>query len=470
MLVRTVRTTIEKYGMLAGGERVVVALSGGPDSVALLHVLVSLKNTYRLELHAAHLEHGLRGEEALDDLRFVEALCGGLGLPLTVKRVKMADLAASSSLSLEAVARKVRYAFLEEVLAATGATRIATGHNANDQAETVLLKLMRGSGIAGLRGIRPAIEGRIIRPLVEAKRDEILLYLKEKGLDSRTDATNSEDAFDRNRVRRRLLPLIEQEFNPRIVDSLVRTASVFAMVGSYFENEVASVTKACCRFEEGRITVGLPVFRQAPQIVKLFTIYALLRSLEGDDQVVSFDTLSAVANVAERSQSGSRVDIGSGITALKEYDTLVIGRDVAGPVAYEVALSIPGVTAVGDAGCSFDLDVLEERPESADLYRSGSEAYFDFDKLALPLAARSWREGDRFVPFGLSGSKKVHDVFADEKVPISERARTPIVCDREDIIWVAGVRRAERARITDDTRTILRIAYRKDGGAIGTAD
>ena len=448
----------------------VVALSGGPDSVALLHVLVSLKSIYRLDLHAAHLEHGLRGEDALDDLRFVESLCGRLGIPLTVKRVKMAELAASSSLSLEAVARKVRYAFLDEVLTATGAGRIATGHNANDQAETVLLKLLRGSGIAGLRGIRPAIEGRIIRPLVEAKREEILLYLNEKGQDYRTDASNSEDAFDRNRVRRLLLPLIEQEFNPRIVDSLVRTASVFSLVGSYFDNEVASVAKACCRFEDGRITVSLPVFRAVPQIVKLFTIYSLLRSLEGDDQVVSFDTLSAVANVADRSQSGSRVDIGSGITAFKEYDTLVIGRDVAQARAYEVALGIPGVTAIGEAGCSFDLAVFQERPDSADLYRSGGEAYFDFDKLALPLVARNWREGDRFVPFGLSGSKKVHDVFTDEKVPISERARTPIVCDREDIIWVAGVRRAERARITDETRTILRIAYRKDGGTIGTAD
>jgi tRNA(Ile)-lysidine synthase len=470
MLLRTVRTTIEKYNMLAGGERIVVALSGGPDSVALLHALVSLRGAYRIELHAAHLEHGLRGQEALDDMRFVESLCRGLGIPLTAKSVKMAELAASSSLSLEAVARKVRYAFLEEVLVETRAAKIATGHNANDQAETLLLNLVRGSGIAGLRGIRPAIEGKIIRPLVEAKREEILLYLKDKGLDFRTDASNEDDAFDRNRVRRLLLPLIEKEFNPRVVDSLGRTASVFSLVGSYFDNEVAAVTKSCCRFEDGRIGVSLPTFRQVPQIVKLFTLYSLLRSLEGDDQVVSFDTLSAVLNIAERSQSGSRVDIGSGITAVKEYDTLVIGRDIAPSRAYEVALSIPGITRIEEARRSFEISVIQEQPDSADVYRSGATAYFDFDKLVLPLVARNWREGDKFVPFGLSGSKKVHDVFIDEKVPISERARTPIVCDREDILWVAGVRRAERARITDETRTILRIAYRKDGGTIGTAD
>ncbi|HVP56956.1 MAG TPA: tRNA lysidine(34) synthetase TilS [bacterium] len=470
MLLRTVHTTIEKYNMLAGGERVVVALSGGPDSVALLHVLVMLRSTYQLELHAAHLEHGLRGEQALEDMRFVESLCHGLGIPLTARSAKVAERAASSSLSLEAVGRQVRYAFLEEVMAATGATKIATGHNANDQAETLLLNLLRGSGISGLRGIRPAIEGKIIRPLIEAKREEILVYLKEKGLDFRTDLSNEDEAFDRNRVRRLLVPLVEKEFNPRIVDSLGRTASVFSMVASYFDNEVEAVTKACTTAEDGRLTINLAMFRTVPQIVKLFTLYSLVRSLEGDDQVVSFDTLSALLNVAERSQSGSRVDIGSGITAVKEFDTLVIGRDVARSEAYEATLSVPGTTAIEEAGCSFDVSVMQERPDSADLYTSGATAYFDFDKLELPLVARSWREGDRFVPFGLSGSKKVHDVFIDEKMPVSERSRTPIVCDREDILWLAGVRRAERARITDGTKTILKITYRKDGATGATAD
>jgi len=470
MLLRTVRTTIEKYNMLAGGERIVVAISGGPDSVALLHTLVMLRATYRIDLHAAHLEHGLRGEQALDDMRFVESLCHGLGIPLATKSVKVAERAASSSLSLEAVARQVRYAFLEEVLASTGAAKIATGHNANDQAETLLLKLLRGSGISGLRGIRPAIDGRIIRPLIEAKREEILLYLKEKQLDFRTDASNEDDAFDRNRVRRLLLPLIEKEFNPRIVDSLGRTASVFSMVGSYFDNEVDSVTKACSTVDDGRISINLAMFRTVPQIVKLFTLYSLVRSLEGDDQVVSFDTLSALLNVAERSQSGSRVDIGSGIVAVREFDRLVIGRDIAPSETYEVTLSIPGTTAIAGARCSFEIGVIQEGPDAADVYRSGGTAYFDFDKIVLPLVARNWREGDKFVPFGLSGSKKVHDVFIDEKIPVSERSRTPIVCDREDIIWVAGVRRAERARITDETKTILKIAYRKDGETGGTAD
>ena len=463
MLLRTVRTTIEKYGMLAEGDRLVVAVSGGPDSVALLHALTSLRATYKIELRAAHLEHGLRGEAALDDMRFVEELCRGLGIPLTAKSVKMAEIAASSSLSLEAVARKTRYAFLEEVRAGTGAGKIATGHSANDQAETLLLNLLRGSGITGLRGIRPAIEGRIIRPLIEAKREEILSYLEERGLESRTDASNYDDAFDRNRVRNLLLPLIEKEFNPRVIDSLVRTASVFSLVGAYFDTEVAAVTKACASREDGRITVNLEIFVAVPHIVKLFTLYALVRSLEGDDQVVSFDTLSALLNVAERSQSGSRIDIGSGIVAVKEHARLLIGRDIAPAEVYEVPIAIPGSTRADAAKCSFEVSVLEETQGSGDLYKSSGTAYFDLDKLVLPLVARSWREGDKFVPFGLSGSKKVHDVFIDEKVPISERSRTPIVCDAEDILWVAGVRRADRAKITDGTKTILRIAYRKDG-------
>jgi tRNA(Ile)-lysidine synthase len=470
MLLRTVRTTIEKYNMLSGGELVVVALSGGPDSVALLHTLNSLKATYRIDLHAAHLEHGLRGEESLEDMRFVEVLSKDLGIPVTTRRENVGQRAAASSLSLEAVARQVRYAFLDEVLEETGASKIATGHNANDQAETLLLNLLRGSGIAGLCGIRPAIGGRIIRPMIEAKREEILLYLKEKDLAFRTDTTNEDDSFDRNRVRRSLIPLVEKDFNPRIVDSLVRTASVFSLVAEYFEGQVGEVMKTCCRRDDGRIIVNLELFAAVPHIVKLFTLYSVLRSLEGDDQVVSFDTLSALLNIAARSQSGSRVDIGSGIVAVKEYDNLVVGRDIALSEPYELPLSIPGVTRIEQARCAFEIGILHEKRASAGLYTSGEAAYFDFDKLALPLHARNWREGDKFVPFGLSGSKKVHDIFIDEKVPISERARIPIVCDRDDIIWVAGVRRAERARITDETKTIIRVAYRKDGQDLGSRD
>jgi tRNA(Ile)-lysidine synthase len=463
MLLRTVRTTIEKYNMLRGGEIVVVALSGGPDSVALVHALDSLKPIYRLALHAAHLEHGLRGEESLEDMKFVESMCRGLGIPITTRRVDVAARASASSLSLEAVARQVRYAFLGEVLEETRATKIATGHNANDQAETLLLNLLRGTGIEGLCGIRPAIEGTIIRPLIETKREEILLYLKEKNLDFRTDASNEDDSFDRNRVRKSLLPLIEAEFNPRIVDSLVRTASIFSLVSQHLGGEVEAAMKTCCRPGDGRTTVALEAFAPLPQIVKLFTLYSIVRSLEDDDQVVSFDTLSALLAVAERSRSGSRVDIGSGIVALKEYDTLVVGRDVAASEPYEVTLAIPGTTRVGQARFVFEVSILAGRPDSADLYRSGQAAYFDFDNLTLPLVVRNWREGDKFVPFGLSGSKKVHDVFIDEKVPVSERSWIPIVCDNAEIIWVAGVRRADRARVTDATKTVVRIEFRKDG-------
>lgn len=470
MLLRTIRATAEKYNMLSRGDLVLVAVSGGADSVALLHALHSLQPAYGIGLHVAHLEHGLRGEAAIEDMRFVESLCRKIGVPSTSRSISIPERAEASTLSVEAVARQTRYAFLNDVAKETGATKIATGHNANDQAETVLLNLIRGSGIAGLRGIRPAIEGKIIRPLIEAKRDEILLYLKEKGLEFRTDASNMDDAYDRNRVRKSLLPLVEAEFNPRIVDSLVRTASVFSLVAEYLDERVAEVTKACCRFEDGRITVDLGAFAQVPHAVKLFTLYSLVRSLEGDDQVVSFDMLTALVNFAERSKSGSRIDIGSGIVAIREFANLTLGRDVSLAEPYEVPLAIPGQTRIGEVGFVFETAILSERPASADLYKSGEAACFDLDKLVLPLTARNWREGDRIRPFGLSGSKKIHDVFIDEKVPVSERSVIPIVSDRDEVIWVAGVRRSEKARVTDQTRTVIRIAFRKDGQDCGSQD
>ncbi len=472
MLPRTVRRTIEKYGMFSKGDRVVVAVSGGPDSVALLHILDSLKDVYGIKLHIAHLEHGLRGDESVGDLEFVKSLAAGLGIPITFASEDVGKMAEDRGLSVEAAARKARYAFLDEVMRATGFKKVATGHNANDQAETVLLNLMRGSGLAGLSGMKPATDGRMVRPLIEAKRSEIMAYLEKKKIAFRTDSSNTDTRFERNKVRSILIPFIEKEFNPAIVDSLARTASVFSAVYDYFRSEVDKCMETAVRAEDGRVTLDLGVFGACPEIVKMFTFHRILRLLEEDAQIVSYDTLSALLNVAEKSQSGSRIDIGSGIVALKEFDRVVIGRDVALSEPYEVELAVPGETVVEGTGYIFSIEILEERPGTADIYRSGGSAYFDFDELVPPLKARNWREGDRFVPFGLKGSKKVHDVFIDEKVPVSSRARIPLVCDAEGVIWVTGVRRADRARVTDRTSTIARVTYSRehehDGDAAGS--
>ena len=461
MLMRTVRATIEKYGLLRKGDCVVVGVSGGPDSVALLHILNSLKDIYKMGLHAAHLEHGIRGEESIEDMRFVESLCEELSIALSTKQEKAPGIAQATKQSLEATARKLRYAFFEEVMKATGSNKIATGHNANDQAETLLLNLLRGSGIAGLSGIRPAQEDKIVRPLIETTRHEVETYLKDKQIAFRVDSSNLDGRYERNRVRQVLVPLIEREFNPGIIDSLARTASVFSIMDEYLRTQVEELMKASSHTEDGRATIDLETFREVPQALQLFTLYRILRSLEGDEQVVSFDVLNAVLNLGLRSKSGSRVDIGSGLVALREFDKLVVGRDLALVERYDIQLSIPGSTRVKAADCTFVTEVLNQRPGTGEVYRSGDAAYFDFGRLELPLAARSWREGDRFIPFGLSGTKKVHDIFIDEKVSVSQRSKIPIICDGDGIIWIAGVRRAERARITDDTRTILKITYRK---------
>jgi tRNA(Ile)-lysidine synthase len=362
VLPRKVRGTIEKYGMLKKGDTVVVAVSGGPDSVALLHVLNSLKSIYRLNLHVAHLEHGIRGEESRGDMEFVKKLCTDLSLPFTTRSEDVPGLAASRRLSLEAAARKVRYAFLNEVSEEVKAGRIATGHNANDQAETLLLNLLRGSGMAGLSGIRPAINGKIIRPLIEASREEIEEYIGKKHLEFRLDSSNLDERLERNKVRRVLIPLIEKEFNPGIVDSLSRSASVFSLINGYMAERVEDALGACSQSEDGRTTIDLEAFADIPRAVKLFAIYKVVRSLEEDEQVVSFDILNAVMNLAERSKSGSRVDIGSGIVAMKEFDKLVVGRDLALVNRYDVRLEVPGTTPVEAADSVFETEILGERP------------------------------------------------------------------------------------------------------------
>ena len=462
MLLTSVKTAIDKYGMLKSGDRVVVAVSGGPDSVALLCVLNSLKSSYGIDLHAVHLEHGIRGEESLEDMRFVERLCRDLSLPVTTHHESVPELARSEKISVEAAARKVRYAFFERVLEEIGFNKIATGHNANDRAETVLLNILRGSAIAGLTGIRPAVEDRVVRPLIETTRDEIITYLEENKTAFRLDSSNLDDRYERNRVRRTLMPLIEREFNPKIVDSLARTASVFSMLDEYLRAQAGEALKTCCKSEGGRSTIDLEPFMKIPRPIQLFTLYSVLRSLEGDQQVVSFDNLNALLGLAADSGSGSRIDIGSGIVALKEYDRLVIGRGLAPGVDHQVTLKVPGVVRASSSGCTLTAEVLSEKPSNGEISRNGSTVYFDVAGLKPPLVARNWRQGDRFVPFGSSGSKKVHDIFIDEKVPVSQRGEIPIIRDSEGIIWIAGIRRSNRARITDDTKTVVKISHREE--------
>jgi tRNA(Ile)-lysidine synthase len=463
MLLKSVQATIGKYAMLKRGDRVVVALSGGPDSVALVHALALLKTSCGIKLHAAHLEHGIRGDESLEDMRFVEGLCGDLSLPVTTHREDVPELARSQKLSIEAAARKARYAFFERVLEATGFNKIATGHNANDNAETVMLNIIRGSAIAGLTGIRPAVEERVIRPLIETTRDEIITYLEENGITYRLDSSNLDNRYERNRVRQTLMPLLEREFNPRIVDSLARTASVFSMLDEYFKAEAGEALKTCCRSENTRTEIDLGAFVKLPRAVRLFTLYSILRSLEGDRQVVSFDNLNTLLVFAAESRSGSRMDIGSGIAAVREYDRLVIGLSLDPGEDFEVTLEVPGKVLAGSSGVALTAEVLSERPSNGDISTNGSTAYFDLAGLKPPLVVTNWRRGDRFVPFGLSGSKKVHDIFIDGKVPASRRGKIPIIRDSEGIIWIAGVRRANRARITEDTKMVVKITHREEG-------
>lgn len=463
MLLRTVRATIDKYGMLQSGDRTVVAVSGGPDSVALLHALLSLKQTYGIDIHAAHLEHGIRGDESAEDMRFVEDLCRSLCVPVSVRRADIPAAARGRKISVEAAARKARYRFFEEVLKTTGSNKIATGHNANDRAETVLLNIIRGAGLAGLSGIRPAASGIVVRPLIETTRSEILAYLESNGIPFRVDSTNLDDRYERNRVRRILLPLLEEKFNPRIVDALARTADVFSVLDGYLRDEVRAATRKCCETEHGQTVINLEAFRQIPYAVRLFTLYSILRSLEGDEQVVSFEGLNAVLDLAAGSRSGARIDVGSGIVVSREFDTLVVGRDLASGEAYEIELEVPGSAHAEAAECTLTAEVLEEEPGKDEVSTNGATVYFDAGALKFPLTVRSWREGDRLVPFGFSGSKKVHDVFIDEKVPVSRRPKIPIVCDGRGIIWIAGVRRADRARITDATKRIIKITLRRDG-------
>jgi tRNA(Ile)-lysidine synthase len=500
-LLAVVRRTVDRYRMLSPGDRVVVAVSGGPDSVALAHLLLRLSREYGLTLHVAHLDHQLRGAEAAEDARFVARLAEEWGLPATVEAADVPGRLAREGGSAEAVAREERYAFLERVAAAAGASRVALGHHVGDVAETVLMNLLRGTGPRGLGGIPPVRAGRYIRPLIEVDRSAILAYLEEQGLPYRVDPSNTSPAFLRNRVRHELLPYLERRFAPDLPAILGRTAALLRAEDDYLEEVVGRLRTELGRPDSGRArrATGQGPAEAGPAVVfpcaQLAVLHpALLRRLirqvwaelaadkgtpgahrpeeapeafPGEGRL-SFERVEAVAALVREGRTGSRVELPAGVVARRRYAELVVARRVA--VGEEaggwepVELKVPGAAFIAGTGMNVRAEVREVR-DAAEADRLVAEAreagpwaaVLDLGRLEPPLVLRPRQAGDRFRPLGAPGGKKLKEVLIEAKLPAEERDRLVLLADRggERVVWVAGLRPAEPARVDQGTKRAL---------------
>jgi tRNA(Ile)-lysidine synthase len=467
LFVERINNTVRKFGMLSGGESIVVAVSGGPDSVCLLGVLHDLARELDLTLHVAHLDHMFRGAESAREAQFVATLAKKFQIPAVIEAVDVPAYCRERGLSAQPGARDVRYEFLSRVAAGTGASRIATGHTADDQAETMLLRLLRGAGLPGLSGI-PPMRGNIIRPLIETARAEVLEYLHSRSLDYVSDSSNTKPVYARNRIRIELLPVLKQ-FNPRIVETLAAEASLIRDEEEDAEFRITEIVQEVLIREQDRVVLERGKFNTLSRAMQRRVLRRAVDAAAAEAIVLSFVQVEEALSFLALAQSGKRLDLPGGLTLSREYEQFIISTVKEAP-RYNHALSVPGTIDVPEAGLVVEARLLEA--DSSDPARIESsqdtpggiyfwQAQFDYDKINEQLQIRTRRQGDWFCPSGMGGkSKKLQDFFVDAKVPKRRRDFVPLLASADAVLWVVGFRTDDRFRAGAGTRRVLTVTVR----------
>jgi tRNA(Ile)-lysidine synthase len=457
-LPNKVQRTIDRHRMLTPGETVVIGVSGGVDSMVLLRVLLRLRERYRLSLHVAHLDHGLRGVESAEAAAFVGRQCERHEVPATITVADPVALRDRPGGSLQNAARNLRYRFIDRVADERGATKIAMGHHQDDQAETVLMNLLRGSGTRGLGGI-PPVRGRIIRPLIECSREEIEAYALHQEVPYVEDSSNQLLSYSRNRIRLQLLPELAKGYNPRVAEALASAAAIFAAEDALLTAMTEEQLPAMVIFRSDReLVLSVPRASPVPSGLRRRIVRRSAHLLRGDRPGFSFRQTLALERLLLSDKAQGTLHLSGGIRATKSGDRLILSlrehraRDSGRPIR----LAVPGQTELPTCSLRFRTDTLEGATGGL-LAHDQWTALLDADRAGGELVVRFWERGDRFVPLGMRGRKKLQDFFVDARVPRDQRWTVPLVVSGGEIAWVVGFRVDERFKVTDSTQRILRV-------------
>lgn len=459
-LARLVDRHVRKEALFTPGARLLVAVSGGPDSVALLALLTELAPSWNLTLAAVHVNHGLRGEEAEEDARFVADLCGRLNIELRSVSVSLDRRRAS----LQERARRARYEAFLAAGRSWGADRIALGHQADDQAETLLMWTLRGAGTTGLAGIPPIRESLFIRPLLGITREQILAYLKNEAWAYRDDSSNAKPQYLRNRIRRDLLPLLKA-YNPSIVTVMARQARVLKEEDRYLdETTLQAVAPLIASADDGAIVLDRVRMATLAPALRRRAVRLLFRRLSPSRPWPSFSVVESVIEQVLLGRTGSQV-VAPGITVTRDYDRVRFatsrqreGRAATAHQATAFPLPCPSILHWAPTGQTLKASLSHDGTVPTPDHRV---AVFDLDRFTLDLVVRTWQKGDVFQPAGMRGhSKKLQDLFSDARIARSERGRMPLVVAPEGILWVGGLRADHRFIATPSTwrRLVLELS------------
>ena len=497
---------IQRYSLISHKEIVVVGVSGGADSVCLLHVLAKWRKGLGIKLHIAHLNHQLRGVESEADAEYVSNLAGSLGIPITIDRQDVAAYRIERNCSIEEAARELRYAFLGRVAREVGANRIAVGHTRDDQVETILMHILRGTGITGLCGLAPcspmAYDSQemplrdsppslrasplslrakrsnllVIRPLLDITREETTNYCQEHQLAPRIDSSNLSLSFFRNRLRLQLLPLLRQ-YNPSVDQALLRLADIAKEDSTLIEQQVSGLWDEVARQENNAIYLDRKQIASLPIALQRHLLRAAVTRLAGDARDIEASHIEAARSLLNKPAS-KRISLPHGLICHGGYDELVIASTAKQshlppcpfpPLPGEFPLTVPGKTV--PPGWKVIASIVQERAASPSSRgalgtsegncQSNLVAHFDLQKTGTELFVRQRRPGDRFQPLGMSMPKKLYEFMVDAKIPRSWRGHIPIVCSPQQIIWVVGWRIDDRVKTTEASKEILRLEFIK---------
>jgi tRNA(Ile)-lysidine synthase len=460
---------IKAHGLFGSGDKVLLAVSGGADSAALLYALCAIEaeHTFNNRFLCAHLNHQLRGADSDEDETFVIAQADKLNLPIETARLDVNDFARKNKLSIETAARKLRMEALLGIARANSCRCVATAHQKEDVAETVIQRLARGTGFRGLAGIWPmrTFGGGIsfVRPLLCVRRGEIVGYLNEHNLKWRTDLTNDDCSYRRNFIRHRLLPELQKQCAGSVVEQLAELAQSAQRLYGLICNSVDKIWPQMADCAVDKVTLDLKSFSAQPPAVKIEVVRRSLTCLGGGERNLTRQHYEEVLQLSQQKTGGRKVTLPDGFMVRREYGTLIFTRR-RGDAAIKkradgaVELGIPGRTQFGSVLAEATvLEADKKRFEKFKQDKTNFIEWFDLDKVSLPLTIRHRQGGERFWPLGLAGEKKAGKFLTAAKVPQEVRERVIIIADSRQIIWLWPVRISEQVKVTDQTRRILQL-------------
>ncbi len=453
MLFKKFKNTITKYNLIQKNDKILVAFSGGPDSTALVLLLLEYQKEFPFLLHLAHFNHKLR-KEADRDEEHVRKFAKKINLPLVIGHKNVREYAKKHSMNIEEAARELRYSFLKEQARKINANKIALGHNLTDQAETFLMRIIRGTGLTGLSGIYPVKEEILIRPLIEIEKEEIEAYLKEKGVPYCLDKTNLDSRYLRNRIRLELLPFLKNRFSPKIISHFGRLSELVReeeeLLEKIAQNELKKIEK-----EENRIyCIDYKKLSDYPIALKRRVLRCFIKKIKGDLRGITYQHIYSLLNLKENKES----HLIKGLKIKRERDLLFVKLNKFDEIInYAYHLGQNDRVEIKECNLKFKTEVISSFNYSELEFNDNYRAYFDFEKLKFPLLVRNRKDGDSYRPLGAPGRKKLKEIMRAKRIPLRERKFKPIFLSQNEIIWVLGLPVSEYYKVTPLTKKVFLI-------------